>query len=219
MITATSTQSEYSSTYCELADSPVLRDHVYQLRYECYHRRGAIADSAEERFSDSYDALPNHFSFLASNKEEGPLGTVRISVVRPAPGWGASPAAKVFGDHEAFMPIAQGSYVEASRLCFRPQARRDVLYRLVANMVALADFYETEWLVACPRVEHSQIYQRMFGFRPLAAPRQYFGVNFQTELLAISRDEIREKANHVRAMSRAWTEACMVVGSSIPLTI
>ena len=79
-------------------------DHVYQLRYECYHRCGAIGNSAEERFSDSNDALPNHFRFLASNKEEGPLGTVRISVVRPAPGWGASPAAKVFGDHEAFLP-------------------------------------------------------------------------------------------------------------------
>ena len=78
-------------------------------------------------------------------------------------------------------------------------------------MVALADFYETEWLVACPRVEHSQIYQRMFGFRPLAAPRQYFGVNFQTELLAVSRGEIREKANRVKAMSRAWTEAGLVV--------
>lgn len=201
-------------TDCRLAQTAADMDRVYQLRYECYHRRGAIAASATQRFSDAYDVLPNHFSFLAT-QEGDPLGTVRISVVRPQSGWTASPGAAVFGDDETFRAIAGTSYVEANRLCFREQARRDVLYRLVASMTALADFYETEWLVACPRVEHSPIYQRMFGFRPLAAPRQYFGVSFETELLGIRREEIRQVASEVRPMQRAWNEARALVAATL----
>jgi hypothetical protein len=196
-----------STASCYLATSHDERDHVYRLRYECYHRRGAIPSSPAQRFSDLYDALPNHFSFLVSGEEEGPIGTVRISVARPDLGWNGSPASAVFGDHEAFQNIARGPYVEASRLCFKPQARRDVLYRLLANMTALAELHQAEWLVACPRVEHSPMYQRLFAFRPLAAPRQYFGVNFQTELLGVPLAEIRAVAAKVRSISKAWNEA------------
>lgn len=205
-----------SITGCRRAESAQDMDKVYRLRYECYHRRGAIPANSTERFSDAFDQLPNHFSYLVSSTgpaSETPeaLGTVRISVVRPDLGWTDSPGGKVFGDHPAFQAISAESYVEASRLCFLPQARRDVLYLLVANMVALADFYEAAWLVACPRVEHSRIYQRMFGFRPLAEPRQYFGVNFQTELLGIRLEEIRSLASGVRSMTKAWSQAKSLV--------
>jgi hypothetical protein len=197
-----------STITCQLAKTPDDLDTVYRMRYECYSRRGAIGFDVSQRFCDSFDQLPNHFSFLAASEEMGPLATVRISVVRlGVPGWETSPGGAVFGDDRSFQRIARESYVEASRLCFRPQARRDVLYRLVASMVALADHHQTEWLVACPRLEHSGIYQRMFKFRPVAAPRQYFGVSFQTELLAIRRDEIRRVADRVRAMGSAWMEA------------
>lgn len=211
----------HEETTCRLAQSATDLDNVYRLRYECYHRRGAIPADPAGRFSDTYDALPNHYSFLAANASEGPLGTVRISVVRPdlGDGWSVSPAVKVFGDHAGFQEIARTSYVEASRLCFRPQARRDVLYSLVAHMVALADFHETEWLVACPRVEHSHIYQRLFGFRPLAAPRQYFGVNFETELLGVRLPELRERAAGVKSMSKAWAQARAVVAASAVATV
>ena len=86
-------------------------------------------------------------------------------------------------------------------------------------MAALADFHETSWLVACPRVEHSQIYQRMFAFRPMAAPRRYFGVNFQTELLAVSLEQIRAVAGSVRSMASAWAEARALVSSPVALTV
>ncbi len=65
---------------CRLAQSAADLDAVYQLRYECYQRRGAIAANETQRFSDAYDAMPNHFSFLARQDGE-PLGAVRISVV------------------------------------------------------------------------------------------------------------------------------------------
>ncbi|MBM3728941.1 MAG: hypothetical protein FJW40_26380 [Acidobacteria bacterium] len=83
------------------------------------------------------------------------------------------------------------------------QAQRHVLYRLVA----LADLYDAPWVVACPREEHSMIYQRMFGFKQIAEPRQYFGLNFQTDLPAIPLEEIRQVAARVKPMREAWTEA------------
>jgi hypothetical protein len=67
--------------------------------------------------------------------------------------------------------------------------------QLVGNVAALTDFYSVRWLIACPRVEHSNAYQRMFGFRPLAPSRQYFGVKFDTRLLGIQAGELGE---HVR---------------------
>lgn len=192
---------------CKLADSKELRSQVYRLRHDCYLRRGAIEARADGAFSDSYDELANHFSFLLSTEMEPALGTVRISVVRPDLNWHTAPVKKVFGDHPAFAPIASRSFVEASRLCFGQQARREVLFELVAHMAALADFYEVDWLVACPREEHTQIYQRMFGFRQLAEPRQYFGVNFRTALLAVEREQLRKRSNEVKWMRDAWIHA------------
>lgn len=192
---------------CKLARTTRDMDEVCRIRYECYHRGGSIAARADQRFRDHYDDLPNHFSFLLHSPGEGYLATVRISVVRPDLGWREAPSTRVFTGHPAIERMTGESFVEASRLCFHRQARRDVLYRLVANLAALADQYETAWLVACPRPEHSPIYQRMFGFRPLAPARQYFGVSFSTELLGLRREELRRTADRFEPMRKAWHDA------------
>ena len=189
--------------HCSVARTPTDLDDVFRLRYLCYQRRGAIADRADRRFRDSFDDLPNHFSYLVRDEEEEALATVRISVIRPDMGWLESPAGRVFGDHPAFQAMARTSFVEASRLCFARTARRDSFYGMLGNMAALAERYGVEWLTACPRVEHSEVYQRLYGFRSMAAPRRYFGVSFETELLGIRLDEIREIAKRVRWMGGA----------------
>ena len=176
---------------CVVARDEVERQQVYRLRYACYRRSGAIAADPDERFCDSFDDAPNQFSFLCRGGAE-PLATVRVSVVRPDLGWFEAPSRHVYGDHPAFTRIARGAFVEASRLCFAAQARRDAFVRLVANMAALADLYDTGCLVACPRVEHCLAYQRLFGFRALAGPRRYFGVNFETHFLGILPAELRD---------------------------
>lgn len=193
------------SLICQQAHTPKQLDEVFRLRYRCYHAKGAIAPRGDERFRDPYDELPNQFSFLLRGEEV--TGSVRISVVRPDRDWLQAPSRAVFGDHPAFLPIADGSFVEASRLCFLPEARRDVLYRLVAHLVALADFHQAAWVVACPREEHAHFYQRLFGFRTLGEPRPYYGVNFRTALLAVPLDEIRATADRVRSMREAWRAA------------
>ena len=191
---------------CVLAHTPEQREQVYRLRYACYRRKGSIDARPDEQFSDAFDQAPNHFSFLVSNGPK-PVATVRISVVDPDRGWTDSPVLHVYDSDPGIEPLGSGSFVEASRLCFAPQARRDAFLRLVANMAALADFYRVAWLVACPRVEHAPVYQRMFGFAPLAEARQYFGVRFQTQLLGIRRTALREIAGSRQLMAGAWAEA------------
>jgi hypothetical protein len=188
-----------------LARTSEALDQVFRLRYCCYRRNQSIEERPDQRFPDSFDEMPNHFSFLATADQEDALATVRLSVVRPDRGWTDSPGARVFGDHPAFQSI--GSYVEASRLCFGSQARRDAFIGLLGNMAALADFYHVEWLVACPRVEHVPVYEKLFGFRQLAAPRQYFGVKFETQLLGIRMSELEENVRERKVMKNSWHTA------------
>jgi hypothetical protein len=206
MTTSNAPTSEHRIA-CRLAETPQDLDNVYRLRYACYRRKKAIDSHPAESFSDSYDALPNHFSFLAEDGSGAPLATVRISVVRPDLGWMAAPSQKVFGDHPAFQRIARGSFVEASRLCFGQQARRDALMQVVSYLAALADFYEVDWIVACPREEHSAIYERLFGFTQLAEPRQYFGVKFRTSLLGVSRKQLHSYTEGTKSMEAARANA------------
>ena len=105
-------------------------------------------------------------------------------------------------------------FVEASRLCFGNQARRDAFIRLLGHKAALAEYWGVEWLVACPRIEHTEVYQRMFGFRAMAAPRQYFGVNFETQLLGIRRVELEAWVKDAKPMRAAWTNALTALASS-----
>jgi hypothetical protein len=189
-----------------IATSLEQRRQVYSLRYVCYRRKGAIDERSDAQFSDSFDEKPNSFSILVNSRDQ-PLATVRVTVVRPDLGWTDSPVRHVYGDHPAFLEIARESFVESSRLCFDRQARRDSFVGLVGHMAALAEFYSVEWLVACPRVEHSEVYQRMFGFKALAAPRRYFGVSFETQLLGIRVSELRHYISGHRPMVAAWSEA------------
>ncbi len=202
---------------CLIANTPALRDRVYQLRYLCYQRKGSIDVIPEERFRDQFDELDNSISVLAEASSGEALATVRISVVKPELGWGDSPAQHVFGDHPRLQEISKQSYVEASRLCFGPHARRDAFVKLLGHMAALAEYYEADWLVACPRVEHTEVYQRMFGFRPLAEARQYFGVKFQTQLLGVRRNELAEYVRAARPMMAAWQNALERLVSSAEL--
>lgn len=192
---------------CAIAQTPKERDQVYLLRHEAYRRDGAIDPQPGQRFSDHFDNLPNSFSFLVQGRDTEAQATVRLSVVRPDLGWSEAPSRRVFGGHPALEQMAQESYVEASRLCFGPLARRDVFVKLLGHMAALGDLFETGWLVACPRVEHTPVYQRLFGFRQLAEPRQYFGVHFQTQLLGVRREEIRHHVRDQNCMRLAWSDA------------
>ncbi len=202
--------------YCTEARSRQTRDDVYRIRYECYRRDNSIDSNPAERFSDAFDDSPNHFSYLLGSAEEA-LATVRISVVRPDLNWTDSPAQHVYGDCPALQSIASESYVEASRLCFAPQARTNTFISLLGNMAALAEFYSVRWLVACPRAEQAPVYERLFGFSPLAEPRVYHGVRFKTQLLAVSLDRLRTHIQHDRPLFPSWASALAQASEQAPI--
>lgn len=205
-----------SPAHCIVADTPETREQVYRLRYECYRRKLSIEERPDRQFHDSFDEKPNSFSFLVRDAEGHAQATVRITVVRPDRGWIDSPVHHVYGDHPAFKQIARESFVEASRLCFGRLARRDAFVGLVGNMAALAEFHRVGWLVACPRVEHAPIYQRLFGFKALAPPRQYFGVTFETQLLGVGIDDLRCYVRKQTPMVNAWSDALAHLAVSRP---
>jgi len=201
---------------CSIASTDEDREQVYRLRYACYLRHGSIEPRPDRQFHDDFDTMPNQFSFLLREQGQDPLATVRISVVRPEAGWSDSPACRVFGDHAAFDVLRRGSFVEANRLCFANEAKRDLLMRLLGNVAALADYYKCAWLVACPRVEYTPLYRRVFGFQPLAEARQYFGVSFKTQLLGIRRDELRTRISGARCLRNAWLNAMVYLSRVQP---
>ncbi len=166
-----------------------------------------------ERFSDLFDQAPNHFSFLLKSPSEA-LATVRISVVRPDLGWLDSPARHVYGDSQSFQVFTDTTYIEASRLCFTPQAPSGTFISLLGNVAALAEFYSVRWLVVSPRVEQVLAYQKLFGFTPQAEPRAYDSLRFTTQLLAVSLADLRSHIQHDRRMFRSW--ACALAAACNP---
>jgi len=201
---------------CSIANTPEARQQVYRLRYSCYRRDEAIDARVDEEFSDSFDTLPNHFSFLLGHPPE-PVATARISVVRREWGWDDAPVEHVFGDDPTLRSIADESYIETSRLCFAQRARPDAFVRLVSQIGAVASFYNIEWFVACPRLEHVASWRRIFGYRPIAAPRQYYGVAFQTQLLAVRRCDTHRHLRDGGALRDTWEDALAALGRSAPL--
>jgi hypothetical protein len=48
---------------------------------------------------------------------------------------------------------------------------------------------------------------KLFGFEPLAAPRQYFGVSFETQLLGVRMEQLADNVKDRKIMRRAWLNA------------
>ena len=57
----------------------------------------------------------------------------------------------------------------------------------------------------------------MFGFQPLAAPRQYYGVKFETQLLGIRRQDLQNYVRGVKPMTQAWMQALASLAQSAVL--
>jgi hypothetical protein len=194
---------------CVIADTPEARTQVYRLRYRCYRVKGAISERKDRQFRDCFDEKPNSFSFLVHDSTQDPLATVRVTVVAPNRGWKDSPACRVYSGDPEFEAVRRETFVEANRLCFASHLRSESFIRLVGNMAAVAEHYGVEWLVSCPRVEHVMVYRRLFGFRPLADPRRYFGVRFETQLLGIRLVELRHYIRHHAEMQAAWRDGLL----------
>ena len=115
---------------CSIADTTEMRDQVYRLRYAGYLRKGSIDARADERFSDRFDATPNHFSFLV---RDGAGGGSAGSGLDGVPG-----RRRIRRSSRLPRLAAEASWRRAA--WYSPTGRRDALMQLLGYMAAMADF-------------------------------------------------------------------------------
>ena len=78
-----------------LAQTPVEKEEIYNLRYRAYLREGAVKESPDQRVTDQYDDLQNSWTFGVYL--DGELSSsVRISVLTSE--WRESCSAEAFGE-------------------------------------------------------------------------------------------------------------------------
>ena len=62
----------------------------------------------------------------------------------------------------------------------------------------------------------SHEHQRLYGFRPMAAPRPYHGVKFETQLLAVRRSGLKDHVQESKPMTKAWGQALTNLMAFVP---
>lgn len=183
-----------------LVESPVQRSCIFNLRYEYLRRDESIGPSPNKLFSDPFDLEPNHLHFLRLD-QGAPHAAIRASVVKPELGFTSAPAMATFQD--AF--LAHTSFVEASMLCFAPNAGRAGFIKLFAHIAALAESADVEYLVTCPRLEQIPLYQSLFGFQPKSGPKSTPGLHHAIQLMAAPLRQRRAFIQYDRRMLDCWS--------------
>lgn len=185
-----------------LVESPTELSSIFRLRYDYLRRDESIDSSPGKLFTDPFDLEPNQFHFLRLDQGQ-PQAAIRASVVKPELGFTSSPAIATFND--AF--LAHSSFVEASLLCFAPQAGRGGFIELFAHIAALAESAGVEYLVTCPRLEQIPLYQSLFGFQPKSGPRTAPGLHHAVQLMTVSLRQLRAFIQYDHRMLDCWSSA------------
>jgi hypothetical protein len=159
------------------AETPVLRDQIYALRYQAYRRVDAIAANPAERFSDAYDHKPNAMPYLLLAGDR-PVGSIRACVYRPGEDFGL-PSFETYPQEIASQIGLDKRIVESSRFVFADEAfdvTLDMQYHLYRMIAANALVHEADWVITAMRRRHVPIYRRLFGAQRLSDPKPYYGL-------------------------------------------
>jgi hypothetical protein len=155
------------------ADSAQEKDAIYRLRYDAYLREGAIAPDFKKKVFDSYDELPNAWTFGVYI--DGRLASsIRLHVAskdRPV-----LPAGQVFADILGPQIEAGKTIVDPTRFVSDPVVARhypELPYVTVRLIQLGADFFGADFVLAAVRAEHQAFYKRAFGHRAVCEPRPY----------------------------------------------
>jgi hypothetical protein len=169
------------------------RSDAFALRYTSYLAGGYIDPSPGGLFSDADDERPNAQSVVIY-KHGRPVASVRLCVLDPArAGWDEIPASRIFPGEVAGLlrdaaPGGGARATEINRLVRHPDFATDyelvfVLFRFVSFMVLKE---QSDMMLSCVRRNHTPFYKRL-NFAPIAGPRRYAGVKFETSLMACPR--------------------------------
>ena len=182
-------------------DPAALRD-ACALRYRAYAAEGHIDPDPAGLFSDHHDAAPGTRTVVVYGGGAA-VGSVRMCLMRrrvpgpvqegqdaegseAVPGWTAFPIEIAALLDEAGKTARA---VEITRLVTCPdRSPGGVVFALLRLASHLVTEMDADVVLSCVRPHHARYYRRM-RMRPLAGPRPYPGVRFETVLLACRRAE------------------------------
>lgn len=185
-------------------DQEAQRD-VFALRYKSFLADGYIEANPSGLFSDPYDHVPgSHIVVLYSGTEA--IGSTRACVmdIDGTSSAKAIPANAVFAEEiDDLVRRAPDRgrpkrVMEVGRLVTHPAFATNyglvfLLFRLVGHLIRELD---ADVVLSCVRQNHIPFYSRIY-FEPIAGPRSYPGVKFDTYLMASTRslcDDLRHLA-------------------------
>lgn len=175
-----------------LADSAEERDVIYRLRYDAYLRKGAIHPNLNRRFIDAYDSLPNAWTF-GVYVDSQLASSFRIHVSsKESP---HLPALQVFSDLLAPELVAGKTLIDHTRFVTDPSGTLypELPYATVRLGYMAAEYFSADMGVAGVRGEHQRFYKRVFGYRPVTAPRSYPTLTKPIILMVLDFPAAREK--------------------------
>ena len=155
---------------------------IYRLRYESYLRAGMLKPNAARMVTDSFDDLPNAYTFGVFY--DGRLvSTVRLHAVNAI--HPLSPSTEVFGD--VLMPrIAAGeSFVDPSRFAadLEMSATLKVLPYVTLRLgIVACRYFKPDACLTAIKEEHAAFYKRVFASEPVVEGRSYPGLTMPVYL-------------------------------------
>ena len=164
---------------------------VFRVRYASYLDSGFIKPNPEKLFSDRFDGGSNTTTILVHEGEK-PVASVRVCFMsrslRNAPAHHAFPAEVNAILSEAPRSGKKYDVAEITRLVRSPDCASNqglvfLLYRIAALFILEHDVHA---VLSSVRQNHVAFYTRL-GFRPVAGPRPYPGLNCPMHLMQCPR--------------------------------
>ena len=200
------------------------------VRYEAYVAAGYLAPRRDALFSDTYDESPLSKTLVLYTDGEA-AASVRVCMLGHRDGNdrpGDLPAAAMFRteiDSCLAGLAAEGRparAVEITRLACSPRHARNVALLLGLYHVAgyLILHFHADIIFAAVTANHTGFYRRM-GFREMAPPRDYPGLDVQTVLMGCKIGEHRGIPGKTLALSEMSlsddTYQGLVTGETVPV--
>ena len=177
------------------ADTDEDREAVFRLRYDAYLREGAITPGLSKRVTDRFDDMANAWIF-GVHLDGKLVSSLRLNVsldICPD-----LPALQVFSDVLAERIEAGETIVDPTR--FVADAASSRLYPELPYMTlrlgwVATQYFEADLVLAAVRAEHQAFYKRVFGHRPVCAPRPYPNLEKPISLMALDPRAAREQVH------------------------
>ena len=186
-----------------LAETPLEKEAIYNLRYRAYLREGAVKESPEQRVTVQYDDLPNSWTFGVFVGGEL-YSSVRISVLTSE--WRESCSAEAFG--EILMPrLDRGEVIiDPARFVADPDKVKrfpELPYVTLRLAYMACDYFNADLGLAIVRAEHQAFYRRVFLHETIAEPRFFPGLLKPVGLMAANFPAMRDKVFERYPMMRS----------------